>query len=147
MGLPRTYKTLEDNTSLGRKKGVDEKDKYFPTLEQYLRKIEKNHILKILTKSCWNLSLASEILEISRPTLANKIKLYNLEKPDINLPKRKMDYLICGYIDNTLNSEEKKEAEKYLEEEDAFKQVYDKAIEKLKKLNEENPDALPDEIT
>ncbi len=147
MGLPRTYKTLEDHTTLGRKKGEDEKDKYFPTLEEYLRRIEKNHILKILTKCCWNLSLAADMLDISRPTLANKIKLYHLEKPEIKLAKRKMDYLICGKIDNSLSKEEKQEFDDFYKNDKDFKKVYDSAVIKVEKLENEDTTALPEEIT
>lgn len=146
MGLPRTYKTLEDHTTLGRKKGSNEKDKYYPSLEEYLRRVEKNHILKILTKSCWNLSLAADMLDISRPTLANKIKIYSLKKPDIKLIKRKMDYLICGYIDGTLNKEEKEETKKYFETDKNFKSVYEDAVKKLEELDQEDPTELPKEI-
>ena len=146
MGLPRTYKTLEENTTLGRKKGIDDKDKLFPSLEEYLRRVEKNHIMKILTKACWNLSLAAEMLNISRPTLANKIKLYELEKPEIKLNKRKMDYLIAGYIDETLSDNEKAEIEKYFSEDKDCKKVYDNALKVLKALENEDPTELPKEI-
>jgi hypothetical protein len=146
MGLPRTYKTLEANTSLGRRKGEHQKDRYFPSLEEYLRRVEKNHILKILTKSCWNLSLAAEMLSISRPTLTNKIKLYDFEKPEINLSKRKMDYLIAGKIDASLSDEEISEAENYMKTDAGFKETYENALKVLKELEKENPTKLPKEI-
>ena len=146
MGLPRTYKTLEENTTLGRKKGMDDKDRYFPTLEEYLRRVERNQILKVLTKCCWNLSLAAEMLDISRPTLANKIKLYNLNRPDIKLSKRKMDYLICHYIDGDLTKDEKIEIKEYFDNDSDFKAIYEEIVKKLEELSQEDPTALPHEI-
>jgi len=146
MGLPRTYKTLEANTTLGRKRGQNNVDKFFPSLEEYLRRVERNHILKVLTKCSWNLSLASDILNVSRPTLANKIKLYDVKKPYIKLSKRKMDYLIAGYIDGFLTKQEKAEIEDYLANDKDCRNTYNNAIQILKELEKEDPFGLPDEI-
>jgi len=45
-----------------------------------LEDIEKIHIERILTRTNWQISKASEILKIDRTTLYNKIKKYNLNK-------------------------------------------------------------------
>jgi len=44
--------------------------------------IEKNHILKILEKTDWNLSEAARILGIHRNTLRLKIKEFDLKEPE-----------------------------------------------------------------
>ena len=46
-----------------------------------LAAIEKNHILKILEKTGWNLSEAARILGIHRNTLRLKIKEFDLKEP------------------------------------------------------------------
>ncbi len=43
---------------------------------------EKAHIMKILSEEEWNISRAAKILELDRSTLYNKIRKYNLEKPE-----------------------------------------------------------------
>jgi transcriptional regulator with PAS, ATPase and Fis domain len=45
-----------------------------------LKDVEKNHILKILKKTNWNLIKSSEILGIHRNTLRLKMKEYGIEK-------------------------------------------------------------------
>ena len=47
-------------------------------MPQSLRENEKHHIERILLLHGWNISKAAEALEISRVTLHNKIKQYNL---------------------------------------------------------------------
>lgn len=47
-----------------------------------LAEIEKNHILKILEKTDWNLSEAARVLGIHRNTLRLKIKEFNLKEPE-----------------------------------------------------------------
>lgn len=46
-----------------------------------LQEMEKRHILQILHLSNWNKGKACEILQISRPTLRQKIKLYQIRHP------------------------------------------------------------------
>lgn len=43
-----------------------------------LQKVEREHILKILTHNNWHITRSAQILGISRPTLRVKIKEYNL---------------------------------------------------------------------
>ena len=45
-----------------------------------LEDVEKIHIDRILNRTGWQISKASEILNIDRTTLYNKIKKYNLKK-------------------------------------------------------------------
>ena len=45
-----------------------------------LKELEKNHILKVLEKTNWNLGKAAEILGIHRNTLRLKIKEYDIEQ-------------------------------------------------------------------
>jgi transcriptional regulator with PAS, ATPase and Fis domain len=45
-----------------------------------LEDLEKNHIERILIRTEWNISQASDILKIDRTTLYNKIRKYNLSK-------------------------------------------------------------------
>ncbi len=47
-----------------------------------LREIEKGHIIRILEGTSWNISKSAEILDIDRSTLYNKIKRYQIRKPD-----------------------------------------------------------------
>jgi len=47
-----------------------------------LKDVEKNHILKVLRKSNWNLNKSAEILGIHRNTLRLKMKEYGIEKVD-----------------------------------------------------------------
>ena len=53
------------------------KEKYFS-----LSDVEKNHIEGILAQTRWNVSKSAVILGIDRSTLYNKIRRYNLKKPD-----------------------------------------------------------------
>ncbi len=46
-----------------------------------LKAIEKEHLLRILDKSEWNISKSAKILEIDRSTLYSKIKRYGISKP------------------------------------------------------------------
>ncbi len=55
------------------------KQKYFS-----LNDVEKQHIQGILEQTDWNISKSSAILGIDRSTLYNKIKRYELNKPDGN---------------------------------------------------------------
>ncbi len=52
------------------------KQQYGDSLEE----LEKNHIERILNRTGWHISQASETLKIDRTTLYNKIKKYNLSK-------------------------------------------------------------------
>ena len=68
-------------------KKVSPADLSFPfragSKQQYgdsLEELEKNHIMRILNRTSWHISQASEILKIDRTTLYNKIKKYNLSK-------------------------------------------------------------------
>ncbi|MBN2060470.1 MAG: sigma-54-dependent Fis family transcriptional regulator [Deltaproteobacteria bacterium] len=47
-----------------------------------LKEVERSHILQVLNANSWNISRSSEILDIDRSTLYNKIKRYGLRKPD-----------------------------------------------------------------
>ncbi len=47
-----------------------------------LTDVEKQHISQILEETDWNISKSSAILDIDRSTLYNKIKRYELKKPD-----------------------------------------------------------------
>jgi len=47
-----------------------------------LAAIEKNHILKVLEKTGWNLSETARLLEIHRNTLRLKIKEFDLKEPE-----------------------------------------------------------------
>lgn len=47
-----------------------------------LREIERAHIVQILKKTGWNISKSAGILGIDRSTLYNKIKKYQIRKPD-----------------------------------------------------------------
>lgn len=47
-----------------------------------LQEMEKSHITRILKENDWNISKASEILNIDRSTLYNKIRKYHIQRPD-----------------------------------------------------------------
>ena len=47
-----------------------------------LADLEKAHITVILGRTRWNITRAAEILQIDRATLYNKIKKYNLQRPE-----------------------------------------------------------------
>jgi len=61
---------------IGRSLEQELKTRYFS-----LDDVEKEHIIKILTQTSWNISKSSAILGIDRSTLYNKINRYDL-KPD-----------------------------------------------------------------
>ncbi len=48
-------------------------------LEHSLKDIEKDHIISVLNRTHWHLGKACELLGITRPTLRNKLKMYNKE--------------------------------------------------------------------
>jgi len=52
--------------------------------EEVLKEVERNHILKILTKSRGNYSQAARILGISRMSLYNKVRAYGLDVKKID---------------------------------------------------------------
>jgi transcriptional regulator of acetoin/glycerol metabolism len=45
-----------------------------------LKEVERNHIVKALRHTGWNITRAAEILGISRKTVHEKIKQYGLER-------------------------------------------------------------------
>ncbi|HUX05702.1 MAG TPA: sigma-54 dependent transcriptional regulator [Acidobacteriota bacterium] len=47
-----------------------------------LTEVEKKHIEKALLKTGWNISRAAKLLEIDRVTLYNKIKKFDLQRPE-----------------------------------------------------------------
>ncbi|HEX2966636.1 MAG TPA: sigma-54 dependent transcriptional regulator [Syntrophorhabdaceae bacterium] len=47
--------------------------------EHSLKDIEKDHIISVLNRTHWHLGKACELLGITRPTLRNKLKMYNKE--------------------------------------------------------------------
>ena len=49
--------------------------------EETLQEIEREHIMKILTKNEWNISKSADKLGIDRSTLYNKIKRYRFRRP------------------------------------------------------------------
>jgi len=56
-----------------------------PTLQgQFLKEVERNHILKILTESQGNYSQTARILGISRMSLYNKVRAYGLDVKKID---------------------------------------------------------------
>ncbi|WP_159517016.1 sigma-54-dependent transcriptional regulator [Sunxiuqinia indica] len=56
-----------------------EKNKSMPSFES-LNELEKHHVLQILDKYNWNISVSAKALKIDRVTLYNKIKKYNLKQ-------------------------------------------------------------------
>jgi DNA-binding NtrC family response regulator len=48
--------------------------------DKSIKSVERQHILKILTETQWNIQRSAEILDIDRVTLYNKIKKYNLKE-------------------------------------------------------------------
>ncbi|WP_394697573.1 helix-turn-helix domain-containing protein [uncultured Sunxiuqinia sp.] len=50
-----------------------------PSFES-LNELEKHHVLQILDKYNWNISVSAKALKIDRVTLYNKIKKYNLKQ-------------------------------------------------------------------
>lgn len=53
-----------------------------PSGPRTMQEAEKAHIIKILGEEEWNISRAAKILEMDRSTLYNKIRKYDLEKPE-----------------------------------------------------------------
>lgn len=51
------------------------------TTFESLSDLEKNHILQILAKYNWNISVTAKALKVDRVTLYNKIKKYDLKPP------------------------------------------------------------------
>ncbi|MEE9118573.1 MAG: sigma-54 dependent transcriptional regulator, partial [Calditrichia bacterium] len=49
--------------------------------DQSLRYAEKSHILNVLEKNNWNISLSAKILGIDRVTVYKKLKKYGIERP------------------------------------------------------------------
>jgi DNA-binding NtrC family response regulator len=47
-----------------------------------LKEVEKAHIARILDANEWNIALSAKILDIDRSTLYNKIKRYQISRPD-----------------------------------------------------------------
>ncbi len=62
----------------GRKKSTFIPDGY-ETLEQIIERVEKEHIVKTLEITNWNLQKTSRVLDIARNTLKAKIKKYNIQ--------------------------------------------------------------------
>ncbi len=56
-----------------------------PQREQDLRSLEKDYITKVLNQMHWHLGKTCEVLGISRPTLRQKLKLYNISN-DLKIP-------------------------------------------------------------
>jgi len=80
---------IERAIVLGRKDVIDAKD--LPTRPagsvaaasaRSLSEMERVHIARVLDETGWNITHAAAILEIDRGTLYNKIKKYELTKPD-----------------------------------------------------------------
>jgi len=59
---------------------MDEAIEDLPKEHFSLKRAEKAHILKVLKHTSWNKARAANLLEISRPTLDKKIKMYSLEE-------------------------------------------------------------------
>ncbi|MDB9823321.1 sigma-54 dependent transcriptional regulator [Deltaproteobacteria bacterium] len=53
-----------------------------PSPDNSLKYMERKHILQTLDKNNWNISRSAEVLSIDRSTLYNKIKRYQIRKPD-----------------------------------------------------------------
>jgi DNA-binding NtrC family response regulator len=53
-----------------------------PPSDNSLKDIERTHIIQILEKNDWNISRSAEVLGIDRSTLYNKMKRYQIRKPD-----------------------------------------------------------------
>jgi DNA-binding NtrC family response regulator len=53
-----------------------------PESEKTLEAVERAHILRVLNETDWNIQRSAQILGIDRTTLYNKIKKYNLKKPE-----------------------------------------------------------------
>jgi DNA-binding NtrC family response regulator len=79
---------IERAIVLGRKDVIDAKD--LPTRPaggpaasaRSLAELERAHIQKTLDETNWNITQAASILEVDRGTLYNKIRKYELSKPD-----------------------------------------------------------------
>jgi two-component system, NtrC family, response regulator AtoC len=62
---------------LGEKTSNHINHKEMNDVEQSLKDIEKDHIIAVLNRTHWHLGQACELLGITRPTLRNKLKMYN----------------------------------------------------------------------
>ena len=47
-----------------------------------LAEAERAHVLSVLEASGWNITRAARVLDVDRVTLYNKIKKYELKKPE-----------------------------------------------------------------
>jgi two-component system response regulator AtoC len=63
---------------LGQKIHIHQNPKDVPNKNQSLKDIEKEHIIEVLNHTHWHLGKACELLGISRPTLRNKIRAYEI---------------------------------------------------------------------
>jgi len=53
-----------------------------PSADDSLDALQRKHIRKVLDQTGWNISKAATVLQIDRVTLYNKIKKFNLKKPE-----------------------------------------------------------------
>jgi len=58
----------------------DKSLKHLPSASLSLKDVEKDHILRVLKKTNWNLNKTAEVLGIHRNTLRLKMKEYGIEK-------------------------------------------------------------------
>jgi two-component system response regulator AtoC len=65
-------------TPLLGKKVTKEADEKEASHEKSLQNIEKEYILKILDRTHWHLGKTCKLLDMSRPTLRNKLKTYGI---------------------------------------------------------------------
>ncbi len=73
---------IDANTLPGDMRGEQKRQDLNPKATGYsLQEMEKVHIENILTMTGWNKSRAAEILNISRTTLREKMRLFQLNKP------------------------------------------------------------------
>ncbi len=56
-----------------------------------LAEAEKAHVLSVLESQDWNISRAARVLDVDRVTLYNKIKRYELKRPDDDSERRAAD--------------------------------------------------------
>ncbi len=69
--------TAQNVPSRGRKKSIKLPENY-ETLDKVVERVEKEHILKTLELTNWNLQKTSRVLDIARNTLKAKIKKFNI---------------------------------------------------------------------
>ena len=53
-----------------------------------LAEVERAHVQAVLDESGWNITKAARVLDVDRVTLYNKIKKYDLKKPDTGAEAR-----------------------------------------------------------